>query len=274
VSIHWISYAWKAGPSSSYARYVYLALADNANEEGLAFPSIRTIVAKTRLSESTVRRNIANLEAGGWLEIERGKGKGNRSRYKLKRVSDRDLLANAKGVAETNKSCQGDGEKVAERQAKGVTVTNPPHPLIGVTVIEPSVNCQGNRGAREARLIPSRSRALAPVNTDSGAEMQAAVWLFEELGAPSDTGTLNLAAQAIKFQAREWGGMQQAAERILALAKEAKEQGEMRWRFWFQDSGYLAKSTPANKAAQRNRKWEEFMESEDGDATGRTESAV
>ncbi len=35
------------------------------------------------------------------------------------------------------------------------------------------------------------------------------------------------------------GGIQAAAERILVAAKEAKEKGETRWRFWFQDAGYL-----------------------------------
>jgi hypothetical protein len=63
--------------------------------------------------------------------------------------------------------------------------------------------------------------------------MQAAVWLFDELGAPADFGTRDLAAQVIRLQTREWGGIQQAAERILASAKAAKETGETRWRFWF-----------------------------------------
>jgi hypothetical protein len=249
-----------------------LALADNADEDGIAFPAIRTLVAKTRLSESTVRRNIASLEMDGWLEVKRGKGKGNHSLYKLRKVPDGNLLSDAKGVDETNISCQGDGEKVAERQAKGVTVTIPPHPLIGVTVSEPSGDCQGNRGACAAQ--PPSSRAFAPVNADLGTEMRVAVWLLKELEAPSDFATCDLAAQAIRFQAREWGGTEQAATRILATAKEAKKNGETRWRFWFQDSGYLARSTSLDKTALRNRRWEEFMESEDEDATERAESAV
>jgi hypothetical protein len=77
--------------------------------------------------------------------------------------------------------------------------------------------------------------------------MQAAVWLFDELGAPADFGTRDLAAQVIRLQTREWGGIQQAAERILASAKAAKETGETRWRFWFSDGGYLSKNSNGNR---------------------------
>ncbi len=123
-----MSYAWKAGPSEPNERYVYLAIADNANDEGFAFPAIHTIISKTRLSESTVRRSINRLEATGWLEVERGKGKGNHSRYKLKSKSGSNLLPGAKGVTGMGKKCQGDMEKEPHRPAKGITVTLFPHP--------------------------------------------------------------------------------------------------------------------------------------------------
>jgi hypothetical protein len=77
--------------------------------------------------------------------------------------------------------------------------------------------------------------------------MLAAIRLFDELRAPSDHQTRDLAAQAIRMQAREWGGISQAAERILEAAKTAKDNGETRWRFWFQDAGYLCESTSGNE---------------------------
>jgi hypothetical protein len=103
------------------------------------------------------------------------------------------------------------------------------------------------------------------VNSERSAEMQAASWLFEELEAPSDFATRDLAAQAIRLQARQWGGIQQAAERILVSAKAAKATGQTRWRFWFLDSGYLRDGAPVDRAASREKRWEEFMETEDGD---------
>ena len=259
MSIHWISHAWKAGPEDSNARYVYLAIADNANDEGFAFPSLTFLRDKTKLSESTVRRCIANLEANGWLEVKRGVGKGKRSEYTLKKVSESGLLPSTKGVTVAEKRCQCDSEKASQRQAKGVAVTNPPHPLIGVTVIEPSLNHQGEplcsqevRTANTARNTPTNGKAM------TGAEMQAAIWLFDELDSPSDYQTRDLAAQAIRMQAREWGGISQAAERILETAKTAKANGETRWRFWFQDSGYLGKNTSGNEMkgeCNRGQQW-------------------
>lgn len=38
------------------------------------------------------------------------------------------------------------------------------------------------------------------------------------------------------------------------MAKEAKEKGETRWRFWFQDAGYLNKGTNGSgMKGERNR---------------------
>lgn len=259
-----MSYAWKAGPEDCNWRYVYLALADNANDQGFAFPSLTLLCAKTKLSESTVRRCIAKLEANGWLEVKRGVGKGKRSEYTLKKVSERTLSPNAKGATGTEKRCQCDSKNTSQRQAKGITVTNPPHPLIGVTVIEPSLNHQGE---------PSRSQGVGTASTGHnanrnenampGEEMEAALWLFEELGAPSDYQTRDLAAQAIRMQARVWGGLSRAAERILEAAKTAKGNGETRWRFWFQDAGYLGTNTSGNERkgeCSRGQQWSDANE--------------
>lgn len=51
---------------------------------GLAFPSQRLIVSKTRLNERTVRDAIHALEAAGLLETGtlKGRGKGNRHTYR------------------------------------------------------------------------------------------------------------------------------------------------------------------------------------------------
>jgi DNA-binding MarR family transcriptional regulator len=243
-----MSYAFKAGPPDSNARYVYLAIADYANEVGFAFPSLEALIAKTRLSKSTVRRCIANLEADGWLEVKRGVGKGKRSEYTLKEISKRAFLPNTKGVTASEKRCQCDNEKESQRQAKGVTATKPPYPLIGVTVIEPPLNHQGepscSQGVETASTGHNTPRYESAV---PGEEMQAAIWLFNKLGAPSDHQTRDLAAQAIRIQAREWSGIQQAAQKILEAAKAAKSAGETRWRFWFADAGYLRKSTRKNE---------------------------
>lgn len=47
---------------------VYLYLKNRANGDGVCWPAIPTIAANLRLSESTVRRALADLTRGGWLE--------------------------------------------------------------------------------------------------------------------------------------------------------------------------------------------------------------
>jgi hypothetical protein len=94
---------------------------------------------------------------------------------------------------------------------------------------------------------------MRPVNFDTGEAMMAAVWLFEELAVPSDFGMRNLAAQAIRMQAVEWGGVKAAAERILKAAQRAKANGETHWRFWLTDQGYLEQQAQGGKVNGTNQ---------------------
>jgi len=116
-----MSWVWKFGPDDANERYVLLKLADNANQDGLCWPSLLDISDCTRLSESTVRRSIVQLEKGGWLTVKRGLGRGKNSEYILQeKVSER-------------KVSQGkvSHRKVSVGPIKGVILTNPPHPLLG-----------------------------------------------------------------------------------------------------------------------------------------------
>ena len=240
MSVLWWGPIWKEGPPDPIERYVLLALADNADAEGIAFPSLAAIVSKTRLSESTVRRSIARLEAGGWLQVEPGNGRGKRSQYRLKRVSERDPLAKETNVTLTETECQADGERASARRRKGVTVTEPPHPLKGVTVKEPSENRKG--GNRHALMRRGPDSPQSPIVSAKSDAANAAKVLFEELEVPADYWTCCLAEQGILYLARELGGIPQAAESILKAAQEAKASGETRWRFWFEDSKYRSNS--------------------------------
>ncbi len=133
-----MSHAWKQGPDDPMERYVYLAIADNANDEGEAFPSLPTIAEKSKLSLSTIRRAIASMEDAGWLDVIRGRGAGNRSQYHLKKVSEGKV---SEGNLSERKLSVRRKKGITETQ-KGVTETNPPDPLIGVTTNKPSVNHQ------------------------------------------------------------------------------------------------------------------------------------
>ena len=53
---------------SHRAKTVYMYLRDRADAEGKCWPGIRTIAADLKLSRSTVKRALADLERAGYLE--------------------------------------------------------------------------------------------------------------------------------------------------------------------------------------------------------------
>lgn len=52
------------------ARAVYMYLADRADKEGKCYPAIGTIARELKLSKSTVKRALADLEKSGYLRKE------------------------------------------------------------------------------------------------------------------------------------------------------------------------------------------------------------
>jgi len=53
---------------SHRARSVYMYLCDRADGQGKCWPAIKTIAVDLRLSRSTVKRSLADLEKAGYIE--------------------------------------------------------------------------------------------------------------------------------------------------------------------------------------------------------------
>lgn len=71
-------------PHRAIAVYIYLA--DRANKDGICWPSIPTIAKDLKLSESTTRRAIRDLQKAGVIQTEqryRGNGSNSSLLYKL-----------------------------------------------------------------------------------------------------------------------------------------------------------------------------------------------
>lgn len=66
------------GERGSEAKFVLMALADNANQEGYCWPSLDTIARRCNMTRQGVINNISKLEAWGWLSVEREGGKSNK----------------------------------------------------------------------------------------------------------------------------------------------------------------------------------------------------
>ena len=84
MSIKIMSRVWEFGPEKQADRFVLLAIADYANDDGECWPSITGICRKTCMSERGVQTIIRRLEAQGWLDIETGKGRRNCNLYTVK----------------------------------------------------------------------------------------------------------------------------------------------------------------------------------------------
>lgn len=83
MSIKIMSAVWDGGPKGPTKRFVLVALADNANDDGECWPSIASISRKTGLCERVVRSTIRQLEAEGWMSTELSAGKKGCNKYRL-----------------------------------------------------------------------------------------------------------------------------------------------------------------------------------------------
>lgn len=84
MSIKLMAKIWEYGPESQGERFVLLALADYANDEGECWPSLGGIARRTCLSERGIQKILKRLCDGGWLGIEYGKGRRNCNIYTIK----------------------------------------------------------------------------------------------------------------------------------------------------------------------------------------------
>lgn len=89
LSIKIMSRVWECGPEKQADRFVLLAIADYANDDGECWPSIAGICRKTCMSERGVQVIIRRLEAQGWLHIETGKGRRNCNLYTVQNPAPR-----------------------------------------------------------------------------------------------------------------------------------------------------------------------------------------
>lgn len=68
MSIQAITWAWKQRTGDAGAKSVLVILCNYANEQGLAFPAVKTIAADTEMGERTVQRHLKLLQERGWIE--------------------------------------------------------------------------------------------------------------------------------------------------------------------------------------------------------------
>lgn len=84
MSIRIMAQIWEHGPDNKSELLVLLALADFCNEAGECWPSIGSLMSKSRLSERGVQQVLGRLRELGWVEIEYRKGQSGSNKYRVK----------------------------------------------------------------------------------------------------------------------------------------------------------------------------------------------
>jgi len=91
MSIRTMTRVWKNSTQSGGKLLLLLAIADFANDDGMAFPGIDTLAKKTRQSRRTVQRQLSDLEDKGEIALEPGTGRSNTNTYWVLTGLDPDL---------------------------------------------------------------------------------------------------------------------------------------------------------------------------------------
>jgi hypothetical protein len=94
MSVRWITAVWEGSPYKGERLLIHLALADFANDEGICWPSQRTLAHKARCTEGFVGVALKQMMSDGHLEVERAAaGRGNPARYRLKKPPTANTLS-------------------------------------------------------------------------------------------------------------------------------------------------------------------------------------
>jgi len=140
MSIRVMDRVWEHSQQSSGALLVLLAISDFADDDGVAFPSIRTLARKARLSERQVQRVIAELVAAQELEITPGQGRAGSHLYRVTVGSRPRVVTGETGDNMSPRHRRREGVTYCHRQ--GVTPASPKpsyrEPSSTVTPLPPS----------------------------------------------------------------------------------------------------------------------------------------
>ena len=159
MSVRIMSEVFERSKTQGNARLVLLSLADTCSDEGVCFPSIKTIAKKANISEETTRKFLHAFEKIGLVESEErfspvGRRSSNTYKLNLNKVGDDELTKDVIYLAIP---------KSKRRTSDGMNqfIPSPPNPVHTIHPMNqfiPSIMNHNN----EPKIEPSReSSAVA-----------------------------------------------------------------------------------------------------------------
>jgi hypothetical protein len=151
MSIQTMAAVWKGSQHSGSALLMMLAIADFADDKGVAYPAVSTLAEKTRMKQRNANYLLSELQASGELAIKIGEGRKGTNLYRI-------VLSRLQGVQAGAGLQAGAGVQAGaglHQSAGGAALecSKPLHP----SAAEPSLNHQepsGKASAKPTRLPP------------------------------------------------------------------------------------------------------------------------
>lgn len=129
MSIYVTSAAWKNSRATGSVLLLLLAICDFSDDEGVAYPAIKTLAAKARIAERTAQYAVSELIGLGELCVDQGAGPKGCNLYRVQVQKLRG--ANSAGVQSTTKggavSCT---QTVIEPSIEVLRQKRPPKPKL------------------------------------------------------------------------------------------------------------------------------------------------
>lgn len=220
MSIKLLNLAWRFSKTKGGDLLILLGIADFANDEGIAYPSIATLAKKARLTPRNAQRSIRRLVDSGELRIEEGKGPHRTHLYRI--ILSEEAPSERRHNVRVTK-CQND---IYDKE--GMTF-QPPNPLKR-TIIKKDIERDDNLSLSERKQNVSLAVdfqfeefwKLYPARCGKKTEKKAALKKFSQLS----TEDRELILVAVKHYT-ESGQWPKDPHRWLRTAK-----GDEPWRDW------------------------------------------
>lgn len=249
------------------AKFVLVSLADQANDQGVCWPSIATLASRTSYSVRAVQNALRWLQDRGLLEVEIGAMRANRYTLHIERYSRATCAkqAVALGVQEDGSAASTPAPHAPLQELHPRTTCTPPpqevHPNHNRTISNtPPVSpkgeglASGGEGVQTSRqrrgkevmsidefIDQCRAEGVKPIGPDDP------IWAWcDKVGLPDDV----LALHWFEFKRRHQRSGKRQADWRLKLRRSVEENW---YKLWYFDSQGACRLTSVGVQTQRAR---------------------
>ncbi|AOY90537.1 hypothetical protein BKK79_00865 [Cupriavidus sp. USMAA2-4] len=234
MSMEALTWARKQRVGNSRAKAVFMALADFANEDFSAFPSVASIEEYTELDRKTVIKQVRFLIDAGFL-VDTGKRQGETRQIPVYRLQSQSAQTVAIGPSSACTSADGsngtgsgivEGDQIRNRSKSGTVPTFPgKSPKFSGKESQVSVQTvpsSGHGTPMEPTREPSGNPQRAPAGADASAALGVAALVADGVDKQVAKDWLTLRkAKRLPLTRTAWDGVKDEAERAGITPGEA-----------------------------------------------------